>query len=102
MKVAIQGQHGSYHEAATEHYFGKDTTIELVCCDTFADVFAKAGANLTKLESRPVAHTPWRYQFLIDVQTTLDQLAACVKQLEFQACTVRILGQYNTSHETFA
>lgn len=37
MKVAIQGEPGSFHELAARHWF--DDTIELVCCETFAGVF---------------------------------------------------------------
>ena len=37
-KIAIQGEVGSYHDVASHYYFeGED--IELVCCDTFEDVF---------------------------------------------------------------
>lgn len=36
IKVAIQGQEGSFHDAVTKRWF-KD--YELVCCDTFHDVF---------------------------------------------------------------
>ncbi len=37
-KVAIQGIVGSYHDIAAHKYFGGEE-IELVCCDTFEDVF---------------------------------------------------------------
>jgi len=37
MRVAIQGERGSYHHIAAEKYFGDN--IELICCETFADVF---------------------------------------------------------------
>ncbi len=60
-------------------------------------VLAKSKANLTKLESRPVAHTPWRYQFLIDVNISSDQLADCIERLKSQQCTVRLLGTYRAS-----
>lgn len=38
MKVAIQGQAGSFHDAVARRFFA-DQTIELVCCDTFLEVF---------------------------------------------------------------
>jgi prephenate dehydratase len=63
-------------------------------------VFAHSNANLTKLESRPIAHTPWRYQFLVDVEATPEQLADCITKLEEQKCAVRILGQYTASNKT--
>ena len=37
-KIAIQGIVGSYHDIAANKYF-KDEEIELVCCNTFEEVF---------------------------------------------------------------
>ena len=37
-KVAIQGVPGSYHDIAAHKYF-KDEDIELICCNTFEEVF---------------------------------------------------------------
>ena len=37
MKIAIQGDRGSFHHQAAIRHFGDD--ISLVCCETFADVF---------------------------------------------------------------
>ena len=39
-KIAIQGVKGSYHEIAAHKYF-KDEEIELICCNTFEEVFAQ-------------------------------------------------------------
>jgi prephenate dehydratase len=38
VKVAIQGQRGSFHDIAARQFLGKD--IRLVSCETFADTFA--------------------------------------------------------------
>lgn len=38
MKIAIQGQVASFHDQAARRLFGN--SIELICCETFADVFA--------------------------------------------------------------
>lgn len=38
-KVAIQGIKGSFHDIASHLYF-KDEEIELICCNTFEDLFA--------------------------------------------------------------
>ncbi len=49
-RIAIQGQVGSFHDVASHRYFeGED--IELICCDTFEDVFAqmKADSNVIAL-----------------------------------------------------
>ena len=37
-KIAIQGVPGSYHDIAAHKYF-KDEEIELICCNTFEEVF---------------------------------------------------------------
>lgn len=43
-KVAIQGFEGSYHDIATREFFkGEDT--ELICCETFKDVFNAIAAD---------------------------------------------------------
>ena len=60
-------------------------------------VFAEADANLTKLESRPIPHEPWHYQFLIDVERAGDSLVDVVQKLESRGCTVRLLGAYIAS-----
>jgi len=38
-KVAIQGIKGSFHDMATREFFAGEE-VELVCCDTFEDLFA--------------------------------------------------------------
>ncbi|HVV81973.1 MAG TPA: prephenate dehydratase [Kofleriaceae bacterium] len=57
---------------------------------------AAARLSLTKVESRPVAHTPWQYRFYLDV---LGHAAGAAMQqvlAELQALTVelRVLGCY--------
>ena len=37
-RVAIQGIKGSFHDIATREFFGSEE-VELVCCDTFEDLF---------------------------------------------------------------
>lgn len=39
-RIAIQGIAGSFHDIAAHRYF-KDDQIELVCCNTFEEVFAE-------------------------------------------------------------
>ncbi len=50
MKIAIQGQIGSFHDVASHRYF-EDEDIELICCETFEDVFAemKKDSNVVAL-----------------------------------------------------
>ena len=43
-KIAIQGHIASFHDVAARQLFGDD--IELMCCETFADVFTALEANL--------------------------------------------------------
>lgn len=43
-QIAIQGIKGSFHDIACHRYFeGED--VELICCDTFEDVFAHLAAD---------------------------------------------------------
>ena len=37
-RIAIQGVPGSYHDIAAHKYF-KNEEIELICCNTFEEVF---------------------------------------------------------------
>lgn len=43
-RVAIQGFDGSYHDIATRLYF-KDEDTELICCETFGEVFDTMAAD---------------------------------------------------------
>lgn len=43
MKIAIQGEAGSFHELAAHRWFG--TSIDLICCPTFGGVFAAMQNN---------------------------------------------------------
>ena len=49
-KVAIQGFEGSYHDIATREFFKNEET-ELICCETFGEVFTalKADSNIIAL-----------------------------------------------------
>ncbi|MBQ9640099.1 MAG: prephenate dehydratase [Bacteroidaceae bacterium] len=44
-RIAIQGQVGSFHDVAAHCYFGEQEEIELVCCETFEDVFKEMKAD---------------------------------------------------------
>lgn len=46
MKVAIQGIRGSFHDIAAHQYF-KEEELELICCDTFEELFATLAADET-------------------------------------------------------
>ena len=37
-KIAIQGIKGSFHDIAAHQYF-HDDDVELICCNTFEDIF---------------------------------------------------------------
>ncbi len=63
-------------------------------------ILAAAQINLTKLESRPIPKQPWRYQFLIDVESAGKSLHDTVHKLEERGCNVRILGEYVAGRKT--
>ncbi len=56
---------------------------------------AGAGANLTKIESRPVAGRPWEYVFFVDLRYEGGPMAqAVLLALEAHCSFVRELGRY--------
>lgn len=57
-------------------------------------IFGKAGINLTKLQSRPIAEDTWRYQFYIDVETAGEKLHELLSEIRQTGATVTILGEY--------
>lgn len=57
-------------------------------------IFAKANANLTKLQSRPIKGKVWKYMFYIDVACSQHTLEACTIELQNQGCDVINLGSY--------
>ncbi len=59
-------------------------------------IFAEAGANLTRIESRPLPDTPWEYLFFVDVEGHQEApaLAGALKELRGACNHLRILGTY--------
>jgi prephenate dehydratase len=59
------------------------------------EVFAKAGVNLTKIESRPVPGMPWEYVFFVDLRfASAAQIDAALSELRSQCQMVKELGRY--------
>jgi prephenate dehydratase len=57
--------------------------------------FAKAGVNLTKIESRPVPGMPWEYVFFVDLRfESAAQIDAALAQLAHHCHMVHELGRY--------
>ena len=57
--------------------------------------FAKAGVNLTKIESRPVPGMPWEYVFFVDLRfDSAAQIDAALVQLARHCHMVKELGRY--------
>ena len=74
-KVAIQGIQGSFHDIASHRYFeGED--IELLCCDTFEEVFAHLAADpevvaLVAIENTIAGSLLHNYELLRESQATI-------------------------------
>jgi prephenate dehydratase len=64
-------------------------------------VFEKYDINLTKLQSRPIKETAWRYMFYIDVSVGLlnEKLQQALTELKAQDCETILLGSYQSSNE---
>lgn len=55
---------------------------------------AECGADLTKIESRPIPETPWHYKFFLDMQIDREQEPRMLSQLEKHTISKKILGRY--------
>jgi prephenate dehydratase len=59
---------------------------------------ARAGANLTRIESRPVPGQPWEYVFFVEFRFTDAAMAdAALGALRFESRMVRELGRYRAA-----
>lgn len=64
-------------------------------------VFALAGINLTKLQSRPLIGQAWRYRFYLDVAEGMQSSRMKRALDELQDCTLelKVLGSYKSGSE---
>jgi prephenate dehydratase len=59
---------------------------------------ARAGVNLTKIESRPVPGSPWEYVFYVDVRfDTAEKAEAALAALRDHCRMVKVLGRYRAA-----
>jgi prephenate dehydratase len=59
---------------------------------------ARAGVNLTKIESRPVPGKPWEYVFYVDVRfDTAEKAEAALAALREHCRMVKVLGRYRAA-----
>jgi prephenate dehydratase len=59
---------------------------------------ARAGVNLTKIESRPVPGSPWEYVFYVDVRfDTVEAAEAALAALREHCRMVKVLGRYRAA-----
>ncbi len=59
---------------------------------------ARAGVNLTKIESRPVPGSPWEYVFYVDVRfDTTEKAEAALAALRGHCRMVKVLGWYRAA-----
>lgn len=75
MQIAIQGIVGSFHDIAAHQYF-KDQDIELICCDTFDDIFKAMRDNdgclgLMAIENTIAGSLLQNYELLRENHTTI-------------------------------
>jgi prephenate dehydratase len=60
--------------------------------------FATANINLTKLQSRPIVGTPWKYRFYIDLEASKEQLERIIAAIQKDDnTTITILGTYTAA-----
>jgi prephenate dehydratase len=59
---------------------------------------ARAGVNLTKIESRPVPGSPWEYVFYVDVRFgSAEEAEAALEALRGHCRMVKVLGRYRAA-----
>jgi len=57
--------------------------------------FARHGANLLKIESRPIHGRPWEYQFFIDLEAAdVAKLERALGEVRHSTSELRVLGRY--------
>jgi prephenate dehydratase len=57
--------------------------------------FARHGANLQKIESRPIHGSPWEYQFFLDIETdSAERLGSALAEVRKATSALRVLGLY--------
>lgn len=60
--------------------------------------FARAGVNLTKIESRPVHGTPWEYVFFVDLRfESEDQIDGAIGAVREHCRMFKELGRYRAA-----
>ena len=74
-RIAIQGIQGSFHDIASHHYF-EGEEIELICCDTFEQVFQAMHEDheviaLVAIENTIAGSLLHNYELLRDSGTTI-------------------------------
>ena len=55
-KIAIQGIRGSFHDIAAHQYFTEDE-VELICCDTFEQIFREMRDDYSRLGLMAIENT---------------------------------------------
>lgn len=59
-------------------------------------IFARAGVNLTKLQSRPIIGDAWKYRFYIDVEVAGAKLHELLAQIRATGAVIDVIGEYVT------
>ncbi len=102
LMVAPPGEALAPLAAPTDRVAGHRTTLALAVRNEPGSlhrclgVFAEAGLNMSKLESRPSRERAWEYVFWVelDADAAKPATAAALDDLRRVAATVRVLGSY--------
>lgn len=57
-------------------------------------IFAQAGVNLTKLQSRPIVGDAWKYRFYIDLEVAGPKLHELLNEVRQTGAVATVLGEY--------
>ena len=56
---------------------------------------AKAGGNLTKIGSRPIAGSDWEYEFLVDIEIEGNNYREVLESIKSTTVNHRVIGRYD-------
>ncbi|HEX7185053.1 MAG TPA: bifunctional chorismate mutase/prephenate dehydratase [Thermoanaerobaculia bacterium] len=59
-------------------------------------VFSRRGANMSKIESRPIPSTPWQYRFYLDLEghAATEPIRGALEEARAHTQELRVLGTY--------
>lgn len=85
----------SSSNSAFKQSFAVELTHEVGALAKLVSAISVAGANLTKIESRPIGETPWHYRFFLDIEVGSERMENELESaLRIASIRYKALGRY--------